>query len=139
MKRLSPENCLLFLFIGILIMLLLIVGVGSRDLELTVKFSVFALSFFTVAVWLQSNLTSVDYNEQWLFVKKKGKCISVPLNNIEWISYINGRDICIYFIGFKSPTIFGKKIAFLGAPYRKFIAHVVKNAKDKGIEIKVIG
>jgi len=100
-------------------------------------FIIIALILFIVALWVQINLASVDFDEQWLFVRKQGKFIKVPLHKVEWISELVGSGMSTCFLGFKSPTIFGSRIMFLGFPYRKSINQLVENAKKQGNEIKV--
>ena len=123
---------MIFLFIGISIVFFF-VGINSG----ATPFIIIALILFIVALWVQINLASVDFDEQWLFVRKQGKFIKVPLHKVEWISELVGSGMSTCFLGFKSPTIFGSRIMFLGFPYRKSINQLVENAKKQGNEIKV--
>ena len=102
-------------------------------------FIIFALVIFTGALLLRANLTSVDFDEQWLFVRKQGKEIKVPIHRIEWVTELVGSGMSTCFMGFKSPTIFGSRIMFLGFPYRKSLDQLVSIAKSQGHEIKVNG
>jgi hypothetical protein len=133
MKQPLSENRYIFIFIGIAIVFI-IVGVNSDILP----FVIFALILLAGALWVKANLASVDFNTQWLFVEKQGERISVPLDKVDYITELTGQNMSICFLGFKSPTIFGDRVMFFGFPYRKSVDQVVKIAKDKGFEIRVI-
>ncbi len=134
MKKSLSENLVLFLFIGISIVFFF-AGVDSG----AVPFIIIALVLFTGTLLIGTNLASVDFDEQWLFVRKQGKTIKVPIHRIEWVTELVGSGMSTCFMGFKSPTIFGSRIMFLGFPYRKSLDQLVSIAKSQGNEIKVNG
>ena len=133
MKQSLSENRLIFFFMAIAL-LFLITGIFIS----IAQFSIIGLILLIVALWIYNSISSVDFDSQRVFITKKGKSIEVPLHKVEWISELNGRGgMSLCFLGFKSSTILGSRVMFLGLPFRQSIDLFVETAKNQGVEIKV--
>lgn len=133
MKETLSENRIVFLFSALAI-LIVVVGVKLGVFELIIVGLVFLVIIFST----QAILTSVDYDSEWLYVTKRGQTIKVPIHRIEYVSELAGANMSTCFMGFKSPTLFGSRIMFMGFPYRKSLDQLVSIAKNQGNEIRVI-
>ncbi len=134
MKQSLSENRIAFLFIaGAVLVLIAGLMVGIPEII------IFGLGFLIVAFWIQANLVSVDFDTQWLYITKRSQTIEVPIHRIEYVTELVGSGMSTCFMGFKSPTLFGSRIMFLGFPYRKSLDQLVSIAKSQGNEIKVNG
>ena len=97
-------------------------GIAGRTLPLfpdgaiVLTFTLAALAFFA---WHSHRLKFVAVDNDQLYVSGWFKHSAIPLSNVESIYYSPG--IGLVFVRFKSPSLFGPKIAFmptLGAAIR---------------------
>ena len=132
MKQSLSENRWILLFVaGAILFLIGGIRIGVPQL------AVAGILLLAGMLWLQTNLSSVDFDPYSIHITHKGKTISLPLHKVEWISEVRGGTMSLCFLGFKSPTIFGARVVFLTFPFRRSVDDLVETTRRQGVEIKV--